>query len=77
MTQMQFLVACSSMISVMKKNGMRVKDIDALEMVQKAEKMEGEGLQKCYIVQHLADEYGISVRSVYSAIDRLHGNIVM
>lgn len=54
---------------------MKVKDVELVEIVSKADEMVRKGEQKSYVVQHLADVYHISVRTIYSAIDRLHSEI--
>ena len=76
MTQMDLLAAAASFLKMMKENKMYVKDIDALEMVRRADALAAEGYQKSYIVEKMSSEYHISVRSVYSTIKRLHSNIV-
>lgn len=56
---------------------MRVKDVDLISMIDEANEMESNGEQKSYIVQYLADKYHLSVRSIYTAIDRLNSEICL
>ena len=74
---MQLLSASASLLKIMFENKMKVNDIRYLDMVIKADELSSKGEQKSYIVQHLADQYGISDRTVYSIIDRLHSEISM
>ena len=77
MTKKQFIAACASMLRLMQKNGISIKDIEILEMVNEAEALERQGEQKGYIVNHLAEKYDVSVRSVYSTIKRLNEEIIL
>ena len=75
MTQMQLLNANKSLLNLMRTNSMRVKDIELAELVSKANEMREMGEKKTYIVQYLSEQYGISVRSVYMAINKLNKEI--
>lgn len=75
MTQMQLLLAGRSMLEAMLKHGIKPNDVRYIDMVMDADAMAKKGEQKIYIVQHLSDKYGISTRSVYSIIERLHSEV--
>lgn len=77
MTQHQLLKTNSSLLTLMRSNSMRVKDVDLISMIDEANEMESNGEQKSYIVQYLADKYHLSVRSIYTAIDRLNSEICL
>lgn len=59
----------------MLENNIKANDVRYIDMVLEADRMAAEGDQKIYIVQHLSDKYGVSTRSVYSIIDRLHSEV--
>lgn len=72
MTQLQLVKAFESTLRLMQANGMKIKDIQMASLVSEYDEMVKTGEQKGYIIQKLADKYCVSVRSVYSGIERLH-----
>lgn len=77
MTQIELLKSTSSLLMLLKNNGMRVRDIDMLPIVLEAEEMTNNGKQRVQTIQYLAKKYNISVRSVYSGIERLNRDVKM
>lgn len=77
MTQMQLLKASRTLLELMFENNMKVNDVRHIDMVCEADEMTRKGEQKIYIVQHLSDKYGISTRSVYSILERMHSEVSM
>lgn len=72
---MQLLSASKSILNIMLENNIKLNDVRFIDMVCEADEMSAKGDQKIYIVQHLSDKYGISTRSVYSIIERLHSEV--
>lgn len=72
---MQLFSASESILKLMVKNNMKLNDVNFVPLVIEADEMSSKGEQKSYIVQHLADKYDVSDRTVYSIIDRLHSEI--
>lgn len=76
MTTIELLKMNKSLIALMGKNNIKVKDVDMLDIILEADDMSAHGEQKCYIVQTLAEKYGVSVRSIYYAMDKFKQNVV-
>lgn len=77
MTQYDLLKINRSLLLAMEANGINMKDVLMVPMVEEAEQMEKQGEKKKYIIEKLSEKYKISARSVYYIIDRLHRPIII
>lgn len=75
MTQIQLLKSNQSLLSLMRTNSMRVKDIELSPIVEMANKMISKGEKKTHVVQYLASKHNLSARSIYYAINRLNREV--
>lgn len=73
----ELLTVNEPMLRFLMKNGIRMKDVELIDLCHDAADMFRDGMQKTYIVEKLAEKYGRSVRSIYSDIERLNREVVM
>lgn len=73
----ELLTINASLLNVLSRNNIKPKDVEFIELYRIAKDMESDGLKKSYIVQHLADKFGLPVRGVYSIIERFDKDIVL
>lgn len=58
------------------ENGVRIEDVQYLEMYRDYKRLSADGLKQSYIVAHLSAEYDIPERSIYRVIARLSKPVV-
>lgn len=58
------------------ENGVRIEDVQYLEMYRDYKRLSADGLKQSYIVAHLSAEYDIPERTIYRVIARLSKPVV-
>ena len=62
---------CGDLLKVLTELGIKTDDWKNLEMYSEFERRKSRGEKISYIVEVLADSYGMSVRQVYRTVKRL------
>lgn len=57
-------------------NGVRIEDVQYLDLYRDYKRLSADGLKQSYIVAHLSDEYDIPERTIYRVIARLSKPVV-
>lgn len=58
------------------ENGVRIEDVQYLELYRDYKRLCADGLKQSYIVAHLSAEYDIPERTIYRVIARLSKPVV-
>lgn len=58
------------------ENGVRIEDVQYLDMYRDYKRLSADGLKQSYIVAHLSTEYDIPERTIYRVIARLSKAVV-
>ena len=58
------------------ENGVRIEDVQYLDMYRDYKRLAADGLKPTYIVAHLSSEYDIPERTIYRVIARLSKPVV-
>lgn len=58
------------------ENGVRIEDVQYLEMYRDYMRLSADGLKQSYIVAHLSSEYDIPERTIYRVIARLSKAVI-
>ena len=62
------------LIKRLKLAGIRLEDADYIDLYTEYKQLKAQGEKVSYVVAHLAEEYAISERKVYSLIKRFRSN---
>ena len=71
----ELLLTNKSLLEIMNKNGVRVRDVELIPVMTDIELMMSRGDKKTYIVSALAKKYKISERTIYFVINRFTKNV--
>ena len=69
------LKANESLLKILVLNGVRVADIEWLEMYDDYRRLMNEGHKKTYIVSYLEEQYGCPVPTIYRVVRRLERSL--
>lgn len=61
---------------LLNENGVRIEDVQYLDMYRDYKRLSADGLKQTYIVAHLSEEYDIPERTIYRVIARLSKPVV-
>ena len=64
-------------LKLMKDNGVKLNDVEYISLFADYMDMKNESYKVTYIVAHLAEKYGISVRQVYALVKRMGSDCKM
>ena len=56
---------------LLNENGVRIEDVQYLDMYRDYMRLSADGMKQSYIVAHLSSEYDIPERTIYRVIARL------
>lgn len=56
---------------LLNENGVRIEDVQYLDLYRDFKRLQKDGLKQSYIVAHLSEEYDIPERTIYRVIARL------
>jgi len=71
MTNFEILKSNESLLRTLVLNGVRICDIEYLEMYDDYRRLVREGHKKTYIVSYLEEQYGCPVPTIYRVVKRL------
>lgn len=71
----ELLKASRSLLETMNSCGAKASDLDYIVMYEEYVRLKADGFKITYIVEHLSDEYSLSVRSVFSIIKRFEADV--
>lgn len=60
---------------LLNENGVRIEDVQYIDLFKDYERLTKDGLKQSYIVAHLSDEYNVPERTIYRVIARLSKQI--
>lgn len=75
MTTYEILKTNKSLLEIIRKNGIDLKNLVNIEIYEEYLAMHAQKHKKIYIVGYLAEKYKVSERSVYYIIDRMKKNV--
>ena len=75
MTTYEILKTNKSLLEIIRKNGIDLKNLANIEIYEEYLAMHAQNHKKIYIVGYLAEKYKVSERSVYYIIDRMKKNV--
>ncbi len=75
MTTYEILKTNKSLLEIIRKNGIDLKNLVNIEIYEEYLAMHAQKHKKIYIVGYLAEKYNVSERSVYYIIDRMKKNV--
>lgn len=58
-------------LNLMKDNGVKLNDVEYISLFENYMEMKDKHYKVTYIVAHLAEKYGMSVRQVYTLVKRM------
>lgn len=61
---------------LLNENGVRIEDVQYLDMYRDYKRLSADGLKQTYIVAHLSTEYDIPERTIYRVIARLSKPVI-
>lgn len=61
---------------LLNENGVRIEDVQYLDMYRDYKRLSADGLKQTYIVAHLSEEYDIPERTIYRVIARLSKPVI-
>lgn len=73
----ELLQVNKSFIQLLKKNGVVLTDVEMINIYEKYLKMIKTSEKRTYIMQKLADEAGIALRTLYVVINRMESEVTM
>lgn len=76
MRYVDFLLVAKSLIETARKNGVRLDDVDNIELYSNLKRLKSEGHKIEYIYQYLSDVYGFSPRHIRRICDRMDTELV-
>lgn len=75
MKYFELLQVNKSFIQLLKKNGVVLSDVEMLQIYEKYLQMIQTDEKRTYIMQKLADEAGIALRTLYVVINRMESEV--
>lgn len=73
----ELLQVNKSFIQLLKKNGVVLTDVEMISIYEKYLQMIKTSEKRTYIMQKLADEAGIALRTLYVVINRMESEVTM
>lgn len=61
---------------LLNENGVRIEDVQYLDMYRDYKRLSADGLKQTYIVAYLSEEYDIPERTIYRVIARLSKAVI-
>lgn len=71
----ELLQVNKSFIQLLKKNGVVLTDVEMISIYEKYLQMIKTNEKRTYIMQKLADEAGIAIRTLYVVINRMESGV--
>ena len=71
----ELLRISKSLLDTLNKCGVKALDVDYLQLYDDYLRLKEDGFKITYIVEHLGEEYSISVRSVFMIIKKFETDI--
>lgn len=71
----ELLQVNKSFIQLLKKNGVVLTDVEMISIYEKYLQMIKTNEKRTYIMQKLADEAGIAIRTLYVVINRMESEV--
>lgn len=75
MKVIEILKISKEILEMLSENGIKTTDVKHLKLYSEYEAMIAKRLKVTYIVEHLSEEYGVSVAQVYRIIKRFKRTI--
>lgn len=75
MKVIEILKISKEILEMLSENGIKTTDVKHLKLYSEYETMIAKRLKVTYIVEHLSEEYGVSVAQVYRIIKRFKRTI--
>lgn len=72
MTVYEALILNRDMLGRLRQAGVRLDDIGYIDLFAEFRDMVEAGCKVTYAIHALSDKYGVSVRSIYSIVARMH-----
>lgn len=73
----ELLQVNKSFIQLLKKNGVVLTDVEMISIYEKYLQMIKTDVKRTYIMQKLADEAGIALRTLYVVINRMESEVTI
>ena len=73
----ELLQVNKSFIQLLKKNGVVLTDVEMISIYEKYLQMIKTNEKRTYIMQKLADEAGIAIRTLYVVINRMESEVTI
>ena len=71
----ELLQVNKSFIQLLKKNGVVLTDVEMISIYEKYLQMIKTNEKRTYIMQKLADEAGVAIRTLYVVINRMESDV--
>ena len=73
----ELLQVNKSFIQLLKRNGVVLTDVEMISIYEKYLQMIKTDVKRTYIMQKLADEAGIALRTIYVVINRMESEVTI
>lgn len=77
MKQYDLIKSAASILSILAKNNIDIKDVKHLEMYEDYARLKQEGHKTVYIVYYLAQQYSVSPATVYRVAKRMEQDLLL
>ena len=75
MKQYELMKSAESVLNVLAKNNIDIKDVERLKMYEDYARLKSEGHKMTYIVYYLTEQYSVGAATVYLVAKRMEQNI--
>ena len=77
MTEYDLIKAAESILGMLAKNNVDVKDVNHIEMYEEYNRLKSEGHKISYITFYLSQQYDIGQATVYRVVKRMEKNMTI